>query len=90
MIRTVGEYVFEIVGDDENTRIQIPLSALKAPEPIRDGVMPSGIFDAEASKHEVAATIDDAGNINLEFDSPPSADQTTEVRIRALFGTDRV
>jgi hypothetical protein len=96
MIRVVGTYNFNVIGDGVATEIIIPLRGLIAPEPIMPDRIPSDFMDIEIGKPPgppgIGASVElqDGEYMHIVFTQPPSATAPTEVTVDALFGVDRI
>lgn len=90
MIRVVGTYVFNVIGDGVDKELVISLRGLKAPDPIVDDMIPSGFFDARTGVNPGGATAKLEGEFaRIIFDVPPPATLLTKLTIDAMFGTER-
>lgn len=88
-----GVYQLTLIGDGRQSEGDLPMNVLKAPDPIVDAALPSGILSVtykpgveKAPVTQIPFTYDkDTGKLHLVFDIPPSA---ATITITALFGKD--
>jgi hypothetical protein len=98
MLKVVGTYTFNVVGDGVDTEMIIPLEALNAPSPIDQDRIPTELVGLSVAQNPGPPGSQIGGTVTLEngtfahivFDSPPPAGQATEVTITALFGAERI
>jgi hypothetical protein len=84
-MRVIGTYVFTVFGDGKADEYDLQLRGLKTPEPLADGILPTGIADARIGQGPGGVTATLHGDIlHLNFDIPPSS---AKVTVDALFGT---
>jgi hypothetical protein len=85
-MRLIGTYTFTVFGDGKQDEVAIRLDAIKTPEPLTQGRMPTGIAEARIGQGPGNVTGTLEGTVlHLKFDVPPSS---AKVTVDALFGTD--
>jgi len=82
-MKIVGTYLFTVFGDGRDDEYSFSLKGLKTPDPIADGLLPTGIADARVGNSPGGCTATlDADIVTIKFDIPPSSSKVT---IDALF-----
>lgn len=91
MLKVLAIYEFDVLGDGIQKEMLIPMRALKAPDPIQDNAIPSGVLKVDVGPSPGGGTVTMEGEfMHLRFDTAPPSGKPTAVAVTALFGTERI